>query len=435
MRPQCDEPADSRDFVLRNDGQSTLDSGQTEPMQASFPGIDRGPFLLSPALRSPLAGTASLDSLPAETRLLLALATAAPDDVRSGQAEAAACEIDDWDRFARIVSDHKVLPLVYPNLKRTCGTRIPDRTMADMKRRMLASAQHNLLLATEMVSLHDHAEAANLAMLAFKGPILTAHAYGDLTRREFGDLDLLVRPSDVDRAATLLTARGYRESTRLNLSWERTFVHDERNIEVDLHWAIAPTEVGPYSAAFRYDLDGLWDRRRSLKILNREVQTFGAEDTLITLCQNSVKDFFRSTWPHLSWFCDLAHVISAEPQMDWRTGRPAVDPIRLPTDRERLHRCNCGAVRLAHRPTRCRYGPTNQPAGERSVRAPSRKPLPSWPARDGSAAAGPNEISLAGPRALAGPARAPGQTPAADSGVPVRAPDFAAGIHIPGQPT
>lgn len=254
---------------------------------------------------------------PAGTRLLLAAAADWPGHRQTEAIAAAAADVEDWAGWLRIASQQKVVPLLYPKLKAACGERVPEPVLAAMKRTSMASTQHNLMLATELLALLREASAARVPMLCFKGPVLAASAYGNLASREFGDLDLLVRAADAPRAAALLTERGYRESTRLNLSWERTFAHPDRDIEVDLHWAFAPTEAGLHTASFRYDIEGLWNRVRTIPVLRQDVPTLGPEDTLIALCQNATKDFFRTTWPSLSWFCDLSQVIRTEPDMDW----------------------------------------------------------------------------------------------------------------------
>ena len=41
-------------------------------------------------------------------------------------------------------------------------------------------------------------------MVPVKGPVLASTAYGDIAMREFVDLDILVRPSDVASAMTIL---------------------------------------------------------------------------------------------------------------------------------------------------------------------------------------------------------------------------------------
>jgi hypothetical protein len=42
----------------------------------------------------------------------------------------------------------------------------------------------------------------------FKGPALAVQAYGDLSLRQYDDLDLLIHEADVPRAYQLLIANG-----------------------------------------------------------------------------------------------------------------------------------------------------------------------------------------------------------------------------------
>ena len=45
-------------------------------------------------------------------------------------------------------------------------------------------------------------------MIALKGPAVALDAYGDTARRQFVDLDLLIHPADLPRAAELLVGEG-----------------------------------------------------------------------------------------------------------------------------------------------------------------------------------------------------------------------------------
>ncbi len=47
-------------------------------------------------------------------------------------------------------------------------------------------------------------EQSSLPMLVFKGPTLAIDAYGDLSLRECGDLDMLIRPDDFPRVKEML---------------------------------------------------------------------------------------------------------------------------------------------------------------------------------------------------------------------------------------
>lgn len=72
---------------------------------------------------------------------------------------------------------------------------------------------------SEVTALTD---AAGIDVLAFKGPLLAA-IYPESAPRDFADLDLLVRPNDVDAIDALLRARGYAREPLLDRRRDRAF--------------------------------------------------------------------------------------------------------------------------------------------------------------------------------------------------------------------
>jgi hypothetical protein len=49
---------------------------------------------------------------------------------------------------------------------------------------------------------------SGIQTVPFKGPALAVQAYGDLSLRQYDDLDLLIHEADVPRAYQLLIANG-----------------------------------------------------------------------------------------------------------------------------------------------------------------------------------------------------------------------------------
>ena len=52
-------------------------------------------------------------------------------------------------------------------------------------------------------------EKYDIQALAFKGPTLAQNAYGDITLRQFGDLDILIRKKDRSRMVSILLNEQY----------------------------------------------------------------------------------------------------------------------------------------------------------------------------------------------------------------------------------
>ncbi|MES3101648.1 nucleotidyltransferase family protein [Sphingomonas faeni] len=113
-------------------------------------------------------------------------------------------QLDD-ERVAAIARRHQVMPLVVAGYRRT-GTVVPP---ALAKRHDPVAP---FRLAREAIRLRALLEAEGIEPLFLKGSALAMLAYGSLDARQFGDIDLLVRPSEAAHAATLLGAAGYRLS-------------------------------------------------------------------------------------------------------------------------------------------------------------------------------------------------------------------------------
>src|SRR5204862_1630752 len=87
--------------------------------------------------------------------------------------------------------------------------RVPPAVRADLeRRRALGQVWDAHLLAALDEALAAFA-AAGLAPLALKGPVLSERLYGDAALRRATDLDLLVRPDDLETALGVLRSLGY----------------------------------------------------------------------------------------------------------------------------------------------------------------------------------------------------------------------------------
>ena len=117
---------------------------------------------------------------------------------------------------------------------------------------------------------HTHQVSA----ISYKGPALAASAYGDLSLRQFVDLDLIVRKRDVLRVKELLVTRGWQPEFELNEAQEAAFLDhyydygfsNERGGLVEIHWEL--TE-GYFNVPI--DAERLWERLVPITIAGRRV--------------------------------------------------------------------------------------------------------------------------------------------------------------------
>jgi hypothetical protein len=220
----------------------------------------------------------------------------------------------DWVRLLQLACRHGVLPCLYRSLHTLSPNIVPQDGLTALRHHFQANAQRNLFLTGTLLKLLRLLEAHGIAALPYKGPVLAALAYGNVALRQFGDLDLLVRPQDADRAKALLWAQGYRwldghpptHFPRLLKVYE--LVSPDGHVLVELHWALT-------SATFFFPLDpaSLWTRLETVSLLETPVRSLAPEDLLLILCVHGAKHH----WSRLGWICDVAAVLQAAPQLDW----------------------------------------------------------------------------------------------------------------------
>ncbi len=257
-----------------------------------------------------------------ETALILASVYA---DTEPQHLRALCREPIDWVRLLRQALVHGVLPVVYQTLAAHCRDRIPPQALANLHGSFLDIALRNRVLAEELVAVLDLLNSRGIPMLAFKGPTLAMAAYGSLSLRQFSDLDILVKVSDLARALHLLADRGYRAYFRgrhekalpsLTPAQRRSYLRHyleyelirDDGLQVDLHWAFAPPLF-----PFRPAAEVAWTDCRTLSLLDREVPCPANELLLYILATHGAKE----RWQRLAWVLDLDRLVRRHPELDW----------------------------------------------------------------------------------------------------------------------
>jgi hypothetical protein len=183
-----------------------------------------------------------------------------------------------------------------------------------------ANNLRNLSLTRELLRVVNEFEAQDVPIIPYKGPVLTASAYGNLALRIFADLDVLVHKHDIPRAKRLLISLGYVQQDELTEVQEAAYLHsdceyhfapngEDRDL-LELHWRITPRTF-----AFLLDAESLWERLQRASLGGATVPTLSAEDMLLILCAHGCAEF----WHQLRLICDVAELIRANEALQWDT--------------------------------------------------------------------------------------------------------------------
>lgn len=254
----------------------------------------------------------------AEARLLLACARTTADPGQSATIRAVLDSLIRWPELIALAEQHKVLPLISRQLHAVAADRVPQPVLDQLRDQALGAARHSLFLTGALIQVLALFQAHGIEAIPLKGPLLATVAYGNLALRQFDDLDILVHTRDMLPARDLLIAQGYRPLVQLTdrqaESYLRSqyvypFVSDDGSTIVELHHDIRPRYF-----AFHLDPEQLWTRLERLPLGGREVLNLAPEDLLLMLSVHGA----NHCWERLAWICDLAELIRARPDLDWR---------------------------------------------------------------------------------------------------------------------
>src|SRR5215469_10180554 len=224
-----------------------------------------------------------------------------------------------WDFVERYAENHALRPVVGHVLTLHAKDLIPQSTFDRLRERLVRNAQENLVWLREWMRLLAAFAEAGIEVISFKGPALALTAYHNLSLREFTDLDLLVRPSEVATAREVLTGHGYTldspvpDHTTAGLirskNQQISFIKEqERGLHVDLHWGL-PSDT----ASALLNVDQFFDS----SIVDTEGQvsfrSLAPEHLLLLLCMHGTKH----CWSNLRWLCDLSCHIESKPALKW----------------------------------------------------------------------------------------------------------------------
>lgn len=217
-----------------------------------------------------------------------------------------------WNYLLWIAEKHRVVPLLYHGFKGVCPEGIPTEVASILKTRFLENTRKNLILTTELLRLLVIFESEEIAVIPYKGTVLSSSLYGKIAFRQVWDIDLLVSEKDFFESRSLLLSEGYR--LKETNDREESFFHPEKKIEVDLHQGLTP-----FYFPVALDFPQLLSRTKSYPLAGVEVKSFGAEDLLLVLCLQIAKDCWerRLHIEHLAKVVDIAELLNHHPQLNW----------------------------------------------------------------------------------------------------------------------
>lgn len=221
-----------------------------------------------------------------------------------------------FDYLFATASAQGLLPLLHKNLT-SASDIIPGHFLSRLKRESVANSQSVLHLIGKQLRVYRLFKEHGIQVALFKGPLLAQMAYGELSLRQAGDIDILINRQHFDRARSLLESLGYEMypqltpsqlASHLSSHCEIQFMRDDWFTVVDLHWDLAPR-----SFVFGVKADEVMSRLQSVSLAGTMVDTFGAEDLVLYQSMHGAKHL----WRRLERTTSLAETLRSTPDIDW----------------------------------------------------------------------------------------------------------------------
>jgi hypothetical protein len=207
--------------------------------------------------------------------------------------------------------------LAYVTLHRHAEQFLPAWVKKALKERSDNARKQALLIGAELVRLANLLTAKGIEFIPLRGALLSLRLYGDPGIRHMKDLDILVKPEDVESADRLLTSEGYictipgydlTEKQRkyfLAEGYHYNYYHPGRGIEIELHWGS--------NLWTSEQVSELWAGVGSLEWMGINFNCLDEDHLLLFLCGHGA----GHKWFRLKWLSDIAPLISRQRPEGW----------------------------------------------------------------------------------------------------------------------
>ena len=242
-----------------------------------------------------------------------------------------------------LANQHGILPLVYKTIKNLSHLELNSDTpvvktkegcgddprssrstqhltlntlLSELKAHYMSIVQRNMLMTSELIKLMHLLRENNIEALAFKGPALSQMAYGDITLRQYVDLDVLVDEDYAFKAAELMAENGHKTILPLTILSNKTCLHAAKDfslmseaggVHTELHWRLFERKYNISLLSCAVD-----KKCQTVKINNHEIKTLQNELLLVYLCLHGAKHAFE----RIEWICDIDRLIRSS-DVNW----------------------------------------------------------------------------------------------------------------------
>lgn len=227
-------------------------------------------------------------NMPQE-RLLILMSLAKLHDEEMDEAKKLAKQVDDWDLFWELSYTNRVVPLVKSNLEKIGAfSALPPSIQDKFIKRSNKIREMNKARLQAGVRFMEKLRENQIPVVILKGVNFAETIYKNPHYKRMNDIDLLVKPEDLQRIYPLLETldffsivalTGGSEKHNEKRSHHAAYINRSLTCMVGLHWKL----INPLSP-FHYDYEAIWSRVSEFPIEGTVAGTMAPEDNLHHVC-------------------------------------------------------------------------------------------------------------------------------------------------------
>ena len=223
------------------------------------------------------------------------------------------------DGLRRTGITHHELPPYQPSTPTLSTTPVPSNVLQRLREIYLMTGARNTLLYQELGLVLQALQHDNIPVIVLKGAHLAALVYRHIALRPMSDIDLLVRRSDLERAAAKLHDLGFTgppagEVPMVSQEGHHLpMMHKAPETGIEVHWApFWPPRLAGIAN------DGCWARSCPATIAGAATRVLSPEDLLLHVCLHDACHAPHGPFGSgLRPLCDIAEIIRHYRETIW----------------------------------------------------------------------------------------------------------------------
>jgi hypothetical protein len=240
--------------------------------------------------------------------------------LRGGPLPAAPLSETAWDRVIALAEAEEVVGGLAHALRAHGWADVPATTRAALERRFTEALGRHTLMMRDLAALLRELRGAGIEAMPLKGPVLAEQVYPHPAARMFSDLDVLVRPADVERTDAVVRGLGWRRA-EIDHAWDFDVAYEGAAMyvapgraSIDVHWHLLNEPRYPWNRAAT---DALWARAVPAVVAGEPTRILADEDLVVYL---AVHLGVHHVGAGLRWQLDLAWLVRRRGHaLEWST--------------------------------------------------------------------------------------------------------------------